>query len=312
LNGRVHITAIGTSIGTTRIDNIAQAAAYGRDAAFVEERLGPIQLPQSGSAETAVSLAQAACNAALETSGVAPEQIGLLIMVTQNPDHGGLPHNSAILQHALGLPTTAMCFDIGLGCSGYVYGLSTIEALMVHRGISHALLVTSDQYRRHLITNDINTQLLFGDGAAATVLQLDEGLGYCWEGATLGTDGTHHKALIRTPEGIAMNGRVIYGFSRKVVPNAIRNFLTDRGLTLTEVDQVLLHQGSQAILDEISKALELPAHKVPTSLTQMGNTVSSSLPSLLQIQLERRDADQILLAGFGVGLSYGVGLLTKV
>ena len=303
--GGVYIKAIGASLGAMRVDNRAVAAAFGKDADFVLERIGALELRRAAPTDTAVSLAVAACQNALENAGVSLKEVGLILFVTQNPDQGGLPHNSAILQAELDLPKGIVCLDIGLGCSGFAYGLAVASSMMKTLGLQTALLVTSDQYGGHLRPDDGNTQMLFGDGACATVLST-EGGELEIKACRLGTDGGAHQALVRDTDGvIKMNGRAVFGFSRKMVPNEIRRLIDQCGLTLESIDALLLHQGSRAIVEEIRKELELDRSKVPIELDGYGNLVSSSLPMLLKPRLSDVRLSQIVLAGFGVGLSWG-------
>jgi 3-oxoacyl-[acyl-carrier-protein] synthase-3 len=306
---QIFIKAIGSQIASGRVDNVEQAAQFGKDAAFVDLRIGARQLPDCAGGETATSLAISASQIALSKAELSGEKIGLLVFVTQNPDHGGLPHNSAILHGKLGLQTSAMCFDLGLGCSGFVYGLSIVSSLMQTQKIKHALLVTSDQYRAKLIDNDTNTNLLFGDAACATVLS-QEGILKVVD-TRLGTDGSAYRALIREEDGIIMNGRAVFGFSRTVIPDAIKTFCDDLGLGLDNVDQFLLHQGSRAILEEIASKLGLQKDRVPIEMGATGNTISSSLPLLLERRIDDKTLHTIILAGFGVGLSWGTAFLER-
>lgn len=302
--GNIFIRSIGTVIGEGRVDNVEQAERFAKDAAFLDKRIGVRTLPRGGPEQGAIALGQAAAEQALARAGVDASQCGLLILVTQNPDHGGLPHNSAVLQGALGMPGASICFDMGLGCSGYVYALCVASSLMKTAGIGHALIVTSDQYRAHLDEADVNTRLLFGDGASATVLSADDGVLEICAGE-LGTDGTQHEALIRRDGLITMNGRAVFDFSRRVVPQAVRDFAEDQGVALESLDALLLHQGSRAIVDEIARRLDLDAAIVPVELEGTGNTVSSSIPFLLQPRLDQAGLRRIMAAGFGVGLSWG-------
>lgn len=287
------------------MDNIAAAASYGKDECFVSTRIGASTVRRAAPTESAVSLAVTASQEALTTSKVALSQVQLLIFITQNPDHGGLPHNSAILQAELGLSTSTTCFDIGLGCSGFAYGLAAASSIMKTLDLHTALIVTSDQYGRHLAPNDANTQMIFGDGACATVLSTKEGALEV-KACRLGTDGTSYRALIREGNVIKMNGRAVFGFSRKIIPNEIRAFLKDSDIALESIDLLLLHQGSRAIVEEIREALELDLARVPVELDGTGNLVSSSLPMLLKSRLEDPSFARILAAGFGVGLSWGI------
>lgn len=307
---RTWIKAVGTRLARERIDNVRQAEAFGKDAAFLDSRIGVRALPQADLSETAVALGEAAAHDALDEAGLSPDQVGLLIFVSQNPDFDGLPHNSAVLQHRLGLPTSSACFDMGLGCSGYVYALSVASAVMQSSGLDYGLVITSDQYRAHLKEGDANTQMLFGDGAAATVLSREEGE-FEIVATQLGTDGSQSSALQHDADGIAMNGRAVFGFSRKTVPRAIRQFADRHELSLDHVDALLLHQGSRAIVEEITRELGLDPVKVPVELDGTGNTVSSSIPFLLKPRLQDQTLKNVLATGFGVGLSWGTAWLKR-
>lgn len=309
--GGVYIEAIGVRLGASCVNNVAVAASFGKDAEFLSMRIGALEVRRAGSDETAVSLATAACIEAIKSSEISFEDVQLLIFITQNPDHGGLPHNSAILQAELGLPVSVACIDIGLGCSGYVYGLAVASSMMKTLGIRNALVVTSDQYGRHLGPEDANTQMLFGDGACATVLSTQQGALEI-KACRLGTDGTSHAAITRDDDNvIRMNGRAVFGFSRKVIPNEIQAFVDELGIALENFDALLLHQGSRAIVEEIRKELNLGLEKVPVEIESYGNLVSSSLPMLLKPRLVDRSLSRIVLAGFGVGLSWGAVYLER-
>lgn len=308
--GGVYIHSIGTALASDRVDNIAQAEALGKDGKFIAARIGPTRLPQATADETACALGERAARAAIDDAGIDATDIGMLVFVSQNPDHGGLPQNAAILQDRLGLPTASICFDLGLGCSGYVYGLAVVASMMKTAGVTNALLVTSDQYRSALKAADVNTQLLFGDGACATVLSTRTGA-LELRAARLGTDGSGHAALIRTDDGITMNGRAVFNFSRKVIPAEITAFLNDQGLEAGAMDCVLLHQGSRAIVDEIRTQLDLDEARIPFEMEGRGNTVSSSIPFMLASRLGHDGPPRILAAGFGVGLSWGIVLLER-
>lgn len=303
--GNVFIKAIGCAEASGRADNLAQAAMIGKNADFVDQRIGTRSLPEATEDETAVALGVRAADEALARARLSASDIGLVIFVTQNPDHGGLPHNAALVQHRMGLPVSTICFDMGLGCSGYCYAVVTAASLMKAAACRYSLVVTSDQYRAKLSPDDMNTRMLFGDGACATVLGLDDG---CLElcGARLGTDGSGHSALIRKDGWITMNGRAVFNFSRKIIAPEIESFLNEIDVSKSSLDAVLLHQGSRAIVEEIRAGLGVSESCCPVEMEGRGNTVSSSLPFMLAPRLEKNGPRQIIAAGFGVGLSWGL------
>ncbi|MBO6675204.1 MAG: ketoacyl-ACP synthase III [Rhizobiales bacterium] len=307
----IYISTIRSVAGSRRVDNVQQSSLAGKDESFVEKRLGAFELAEATIDETATVLAKSAASNALSSADVTPEHVGLLIFVTQNPDYGGIPHNSAILQAELGLPTSAMCFDVGLGCSGYIYGLKIAAAIMATSDIETALIVTSDQYRSRLDHEDSSTRLIFGDGAAATVVSKKTGP-LALRGYRFGTDGSSYDAIIKTNETIHMNGRGVFNFARSVMPSEIRAFMSDNNLGEDTIDALLLHQGSRIIVEEIGKKLALPNATVPVELEGIGNAVSSSIPLLLEKRLADPAMKTAILAGFGVGLSWGITWVERV
>lgn len=308
-NERIFIDTIACSLGSTIIDNSSQGLEFGKDQDFLRRRVGTLSLPQRSPDESACSLALQATRTALSQSKADISDIDLLIFVSQNPDCGGLPHNSALLHGLLKLKNTCACFDIGLGCSGYIYGLAVAASLMTTGAFNTALLITSDQYRASLNPNDAGTRLLFGDGASATILSKKG----AWEfrGVRLGTDGSQSASLMRTPSGIAMDGRAVYNFARSVMPKEIRTFCAEHKFGLETVDQVLAHQGSRAIVEDIASKLDLTMDQCPVEIEGIGNTVSSSIPFLLRHRLIDNALNRMLLCGFGVGLSWGIAWLER-
>ncbi len=307
--GSVFIEKVRSVRGSDVVDNAAQSVALGRDPEFPLKRVGPLSLPQANEGETVCSMGHAAAEAALSASRFSAEDIGLLLVVTQNPDFGGLPHNSAIIHGMLDLPTTTLAMDIGLGCSGFVYAAATAATLLKQGGFKAAMIITSDQYRRNLVPEDVSTNLLFGDWAAATIIG-NEG-DFEMIACDFGTSGKDYQGLIRKDNGIVMNGRAVFNFCRKQIPQSIRQFCNNEKIELADVDAFLLHQGSKAIVEEITKELELDPARVPLELQHNGNSVSSSLPLLYQSHFEKPDLNRMILSGFGVGLSWGTMLIER-
>lgn len=180
---------------------------------------------------------------------------------------------------------------------------------MESNGMQKGLLVTCDPYSKILDTGDRNTVMLFGDGATATILGPEGDLT-----PTLfqfGTFGSGGAALNNDSGTLTMNGRAVLGFSITKVPKQIHDLLTLAGLEKDEVDYYLFHQGSRFIVDQLSKRLGLPAEKVPMHLLNQGNTVSSTIPLLLERFLKSGEGSIFLLSGFGVGLSWASCLLKR-
>lgn len=279
---------------------------------------------------TTSDLCESAARKLLEGLRWSPGEIEILIFISQSRDYI-IPATAGILQDKLGLPKTCMAFDISLGCSGYVYGLSTISSQMVTAGIRKGLLMVGDVSTQTTAYRDKSTFPLFGDAGTVTALELDPSAPPM--SFNLLTDGKGYKAIIIpdggirnlvTPESfteekfgegiernrlhIALDGMEVFQFSLREVPPNIRTLLDFTGKSLEYVDYFVLHQANKLINESIRKKLGIPAEKCPYSIGEYGNTSSSSIPltisHALRDKLEREKVSMVL-SGFGVGLSWG-------
>lgn len=309
----IGIYAIGSYVPVSSVSNYDRRREFDLSDDFIVEKLGVERVSRMEPGEDTSTLCLRAFEALHEKSGIAASEIDCLVVCTQNPDRHGIPHTSAIVHGALGCADSCAAFDVSLGCSGYVYGLSLVSSFMAANGLSRGLLFTADPYSKILDPSDRNTSLLFGDAATASLLGPIESRQGGWvptrfRFATRGRDG---KALNNDGGRLEMNGRAIFNFSAMEVPIQVRALLADAGFAAGDVDLFVFHQGSRYILDTLARRLDLPASKVPTNLGPQGNTVSSSIPLLLEAALEHPDYSRILLSGFGVGLSWASCLLER-
>lgn len=309
----IGIRSIASYIPQGRIDNIAQAQRFGRDEEFVVNKLGTTTLALKADTEETSDLATRAVeNLLAKNPQLSKDDIQALVVVTQNGDAEGLPHTSAVVQHKLGLANTTACFDISLGCSGYVYGLYIVQGFMQAAGFKNAVMVTADPYSKIMDREDRVTTLLFGDAATATWLSSEQPV---WKlgASTFGGDGSGAEYLKVNNGCFFMNGRQVFNFaSVKIIPN-MQETLDKAGLSFADVQAVCLHQGSGAIVDAVAKRLgEEHAEKVIKDMFGAGNTVSSSIPLLLEHYADNPQWQNIIISGFGVGLSWGSALLQRV
>jgi 3-oxoacyl-[acyl-carrier-protein] synthase-3 len=311
------IAQIATYLPEAVVNNDELVARFGFDRAFLDDKVGIRQRHIAAADEAVSDLALKAAEALLSRSALARERIELVVLCTQNPDYK-LPTTANIIQDRLGLPQTVAAFDINQGCSGYVYGLAVTRAMMMAHGFAAALLLTADGYSKVMEPGDRGTVPLFGDGAAATLLTA-EGPGKLGS-FTFGSDGSGAEDLIvrgggsrhpdmptTGPGALYMNGRAILKFMIRRVPADIDKCLAANGLTRAEVDFFVLHQASGHMVRSLIREMGLPEEKVPVEIADCANTVSSTLP----IVLERLGGPAalagktVLLCGFGVGLSWG-------
>jgi 3-oxoacyl-[acyl-carrier-protein] synthase-3 len=306
----IGIKNIEAYIPAARESNYEKKAAFAIDDEFIQEKIGVEQISRCAPDEQASDLCVKAYGALVDKTGFDAAVVECIIVCTQNPDGGGIPHVSAIVHGKIGAGENCACFDIGLGCSGYVYSLSVAKAFMEANGFRNGLLFTADPYSKIVDPLDKNTVLLFGDAGTVTHLT-DQGERWIPKDFLFGTKGKDGDNL-KVKEGrLAMNGRAVFNFSALTVPPQIRGVLEKSGLASDDIDLYFFHQGSKFIVDTLVKRLDLDAARVPTNLAKQGNTVSSSIPLLLQQYLGREGAKRYLLSGFGVGLSWASCILEK-
>lgn len=297
------IVDVATYLPIGRVSNLdpARMAAFELDEGFVHDKLGVLQCARMVEGEGTTDMAERAVAALLEKTGVAAADIEVMVVVTQNPDTN-IPHTSAQLHGRLGMSDTCACFDIGLGCSGYVYGLSVLQAFLQAQGLIRGILVTADPYSRILAPDDKSTALLFGDAATATLVGTNPV--FAIGSFRLGTWGKSGQALRCEAGRLHMNGREVFNFAATRVVAQVQALLQDLGVGPDEMDAYLFHQGSRYIVDTLRQRLKIPPEKVRLGLGSVGNLVSSSIPALLEAELSHPEVRRMVLSGFGVGLSW--------
>ena len=262
--------------------------------------------------------------------GVRPEEIDFLLLCTECPDHF-VPATACIVQHRLGLRKNVGALDYNLGCSGFIYGLALAKGLIAGGTAKKVLLITADTVTRTIHPLDKSTRAIFGDAAAATLLEASErdGVG----DFSLGTDGGGASKLIipagawaqpsspqtrketvnrwgnvRTLENLYMDGPGVLDFTLEVAPHCLDEILKRNEVELSDIKLVVLHQASRMLLEKVRDALGIPEEKFVFNIEEYGNTVSSTIPIALRDQelsgrLQKNDL--VLIMGFGVGLSWG-------
>lgn len=271
---------------------------------------------------------------------ISPEDIDFVILCTQTPDYI-MPGTAVIMQDRLGIPQTAGAFDINLGCSGYIYGLVIAKSLIVSGAARRVLLCTSEMSATTGITAPVSARILFSDSATTTLLTADN---ICEIGrSVLGTDGSGAPFMCAQHGGMVspinantykkvfesrdengeiigqyhdmMNGPEVFAFTLRTVPGLVRDTLAANGLTIDDVDHVIFHQANLLILNALAEMMDLPREKVIFDIEEVGNTSSNSIPITLKRAMEREPerfgpGTKVLLAGFGVGYSWGGTVLT--
>jgi 3-oxoacyl-[acyl-carrier-protein] synthase-3 len=277
----IGITAIGVYVPELRIDNVKDSERFGMDPAFVTDKIGFRRIAKKDESQETSDLAVLAVEDLEKKHPFARDSVECLVLVTQNPDGHGIPHTSAVLHRKLGLGPSCVVFDISLGCSGYVHGLSVIKAFMEANAFQVGLLVTSDPYSKVIDHDDRDTFPLFGDGATATLLTEDPA--WTLGRFDFGTRSATGDAITVTPAGqLHMIGRAVFNFAAVEVPKSIERALQANDLRREDLHALVLHQGSKYIADTIAKKLGMEQITVFCS-ADYGNTVSSSIPLAISV-----------------------------
>ena len=249
------------------------------------------------------------------------------MLCTQSPDYF-LPTTACIVQDKLGLPKSIGALDFNLGCSGYIYGLSLARALVVSGTAKNVLLITAETYTKYIHPKDKVNRTIFGDAATASLIS-ETGFAEI-ENFTFGTDGSGWEQLIvrngaiknrfekgsdiyegeafqKNDDNLFMNGGAIFNFTATVVPELVQKTLEANNLTPEQIDTYIFHQANRYMLSYIRKKMEIPEEKFFLFMEKTGNTVSSTIPIALHeyIRTGNKKPSKVLLAGFGVGLSWG-------
>lgn len=289
-----------------------------------EFRVAPLEITTS-------DLGLEAANRLLDEMQIDKTEIDLLIFVSQTPDYLNVPNTAPLLQHKLGLSKSCIAFDVPLGCSGFVYGMSTIATYMQNPAFRKGLLICGDTPSKTINKKDKSSTLLFGDAACATLFERTTESNIMH--FNMGSDGSGYDAIIikdggfRNPfsanslkeidygEGIIRNqcelvleGMDVFSFGITQAPKTIRELYDYASIDNESVDFALFHQANKMMNEMIRKKLKLEIEKVPYSLEKFGNTSSASIPVTLVTELSdnlRQGSHHLLLCGFGVGLSWG-------
>lgn len=287
-------------------------------------------------AETTTSdLCLAAARKLLADTQIDPNEIDLVVFVSQTPDYI-LPATSCVIHGHLGLRRECAAFDINLGCSGYTYGLWTVGHLLKSSGMRRALLLAGDTVSKICNPADKSVMPVFGDAGTATLLEADptaEPIAFA-----LGTDGKGVENLIvpaggfrqartaasgeaavcadgnvRSQDDLYMNGAEIFAFTLREVPALMAEIFAASGWSIEDTDYFVFHQANDFMLEHLRKRLKVPADKFVKSLGDYGNTSSASIPLALNHKLKeslQSGPKKLVLAGFGVGYSWAAAAVT--
>ncbi len=326
----IAIRGISCAVPENRVDNSAFVERFGAEGVDKFAKMtGVVSRHVALPAQTASDFSFAAAERLLAKIGWERSSVDGIIFVSQTPDYR-LPATACVLHHRLSLGKNCIAFDINLGCSGFVYGLFVAGSLCRKQGVTRVLLCGGDTITKLISPQDKSAALLFGDSGFAVALEYDEAASpwsYLYR-----TDGSGFKNIIvpaggfrcadgnsevrecgegiwRADDNLFMNGTEVFNFTISEVPAAIKQLMAQAGRTPDNTDLLVLHQANCFILKNIAKMTKFPMDKVPISMDRYGNTSVTSIPLTLCDALAdkpEKGMQRLLLAGFGVGLSWGV------
>ncbi len=298
---------------------------------LVAKTAGVVTRRRAAANETASDLAVKAAKKLFLENNIKPNKIDFLLFCTQSPDYF-MPSTSCLIQDRLGIPITAGAFGFDLGCSGYVYGLAIANSFVDSGLANNVLLLTADTISKYLHPQDKN-RLLFGDAASATLVSTEgiasigsfergtDGSGY--EHIIIRNGGNRHRTLtgnIRKDDNgnthyddfFDMDGEAVFNFTVERIPDLIRNCLEKNGIEKEDVGYYVFHQANKYMLNTLRKLNKLPKERFFVDINETGNTTSSTVPIGLVKSLKAGNiinGMNVMVAGFGVGLSWGATIL---
>ena len=325
----VRIAGISSALPKKKVDNTEYCSVFDEETVRKTiESTGVRSTYHSVGKQTASDLAYIAAKNLLESKGIEPSEIGILIYICAHHDYIA-PATAFVLQKQLGISEDSMVFDINLGCSGFVYGLQVGASLLKNSVAEKALILLGDSSSRVVSPKD-TSRLLFGDSGAALLLQktmndsdvMTFGLKsdgtryneiYVPAGGFRHMNGSHELRMEedgreRSDYHSHMNGTNVFVFSVTDVPALVREFMKDNGLSFDEVDNLFMHQPNLFIIKNLLKKLKLSEEKAPMTIDKYGNTSAVSIPiTMCDVYGNKNDGKKkVVMLGFGIGLSWGV------
>jgi 3-oxoacyl-[acyl-carrier-protein] synthase-3 len=310
----------GSALPKRLVTNAELAKTVDTSDEWIVERTGIRSRYIAGEGETTSTLATEAARHALAAAGLAPADIGLIVLATATPDQT-FPATATQVQHNLGC-NGGVAFDVAAVCSGFLYAMGVADSLLRTGMSKRALVIGAETFSRILDWEDRTTCVLFGDGAGAIVLEAreveEDGPGVL--ATRLHADGAHNGLLYvdggpsstGTVGHVRMKGPEVFRHAVVNLAEVLREVLADQGLTSADIDWVVPHQANQRILDATARKLGLPPEKVVVTVDRHANTSAASVPLALDTAVRDgriKAGDLVVLEAMGGGFTWGASLI---
>ena len=334
----VGITAMSAAVPKRVIKNREYTEVFSQEEANeIVDKTG-IEERRFSDAETCSSdLCFAAAEKLIADNNINREEIDLLVFISQTPDYR-MPATSCTLQHRLGLPNSTIAFDITLGCSAFLYGVSVVYSMMERSGLRKALLLDGETRSKVYSPHDRRSAFLFGDGGVAALIERDPKFGKST--ISMNSDGSRADLIMipaggyrkmssaetvvekvideygnmRSEEQGYMRGGDVFNFVIREIPRDIKNTVAFAGKEMDSFDYVVFHQANNFINTYIAKKMKLNTKKIPSTFAKFGNTSSVSVPLTIVSELQGKldGKKELLLTAFGVGMTWATGVIPFV
>ena len=321
-----HITGWGMAVPERVLTNQDLEKIVDTNDAWIIDRTGIRERRIAGKSDTTASLATQAALRALHGTGVPADEIDLIIVATCSPEHL-FPATASIVQDQIGA-SRAGAFDLLAACTGFIFALNMASQAVRSGSIDNALVIGSETLSRLVNYQDRSTAILFGDGAGAFLIE-----GRDWPGGVLSSvmrsDGSGGE-LLSIPAGgsympatletvrenmhyIQMNGREVFRFATRVMASATREVIEEAGMRVEDISLVIPHQANLRIIEAAARGLKLPLDRFVINIERYGNTSTASIPIAFCEAWDQgriRVGDNLVLVGFGAGLTWGALAMT--
>lgn len=325
----MRVLGTGSYLPERIVSNREVAESLGITPSTIERLTGIRERRWAAEGQASSDLAVEASRQAFQAAGCGAGDVDAIIVSTTSPD-SAFPSTACIVQRELGCRGVA-AFDVSASCSGFLYGLSMANAMILSGQANTCLVVAAEVKSRFLDPTDAATAVLFGDGAGAVVVRSEDAQGSNGRGVLgirLHSDGSKHD-LIRMPAGgsrvpssaetvahhdhvLRMQGAPLFRIAVRRVEQAVQDILKEFGVRIDELSQVVLHQANGRILSNVADRLGVPADRLTSVIDRYGNTSSASVPIALDAAVRAgniRADDMVLLGSFGGGLTWATGLM---
>ncbi|MBP5505190.1 MAG: ketoacyl-ACP synthase III [Bacteroidales bacterium] len=334
----VGITAMSAAVPKRVINNREYTEVFSAEEANeIVDKTGIEERRFSDEETCSSDLCFAAAERLITDNNINKEEVDLLVFISQTPDYR-MPATSCTLQDRLGLPNSTIAFDITLGCSAFIYGLSVVYSMMEHSGLRKALLLDGETRSKVYSPRDRRSAFLFGDGGVAVLIERDSKFGTST--FSLNTDGSRADLIMipaggyrkmssadtvvekvvdefgnmRSEEQGYMRGGDVFNFVIREIPRDIKNTVAYAGKEIEGFDYVVFHQANNFINGYIAKKMKLNADRIPSTIAKFGNTSSVSVPLTIVSELKGKlnGKKDLLLTAFGVGMTWATGVVPFV